>query len=218
MQAYSSDDEQLAALKNWWKQNGKSLLLGILLALAIVFGWKAYESHKRNTAIAASLKYQQVIQALNGLQGSDTDAVAQVQVKALELKNEHGNSSYGQFAALILAKLAVDQKDYAQAEEQLRWLRDQKPDPAMESLVNARLARVLAAQGRHQEALDLLDKEVDGPMQAYYQELRGDVLVSAGERDRARASYQAALTQARETGRNTFLLEVKLADLAVQGD
>jgi predicted negative regulator of RcsB-dependent stress response len=36
-----TEEEQLAAIKDWWQRNGKPLLTGGVLALAGVFGWQA---------------------------------------------------------------------------------------------------------------------------------------------------------------------------------
>lgn len=37
---HRTEEEQVAALKQWWKDNGNSLIIGVGLALAVVFGWK----------------------------------------------------------------------------------------------------------------------------------------------------------------------------------
>ena len=44
MTEFRTEEEQIAALKKWWNDNSKSLLIGVGLALAIVFGWKAYQN------------------------------------------------------------------------------------------------------------------------------------------------------------------------------
>ena len=40
-----TEEEQIEAIKQWWKKNGSSLLIGVGLALAIVFGWQAWQNH-----------------------------------------------------------------------------------------------------------------------------------------------------------------------------
>lgn len=44
----STEDEQLAELKDWWQRNGKPLVTGGLLALVIVFGWQAWHKYQGN--------------------------------------------------------------------------------------------------------------------------------------------------------------------------
>ena len=41
-----TEEEQVQAIKDWWKNNGSSLLIGIGAALAIVFGWQAWQNHQ----------------------------------------------------------------------------------------------------------------------------------------------------------------------------
>ncbi len=59
-----TEEEQVEALKNWWKENGKSLLLTIALALAVVFGWKGWQNNQRITAENAAVMYQNLVQAV----------------------------------------------------------------------------------------------------------------------------------------------------------
>ncbi len=219
MEAYRDEDEQLAALKRWWKQNGNSLLIGIGLALAIVFGWKAYEKHTRESAEAASNRYQALLQTMAALEGStDEEALAKAQVEAHGIKQDHAGSAYAHFAALVLAKLAVQQNNLTQAEEELRWVLTQKPAVDTERLAKSRLARVLAAQEKYDDAVAQLDVPATDAFYAYYQELKGDIWKQAAQLDKARDAYQAALDKARENGGAVPLLEAKLADIAVASE
>ena len=34
-----TEEEQIAQIKDWWQRNGKPLLTGGVLALAVVIGW-----------------------------------------------------------------------------------------------------------------------------------------------------------------------------------
>ncbi|WP_409365464.1 tetratricopeptide repeat protein, partial [Klebsiella pneumoniae] len=38
-----TEDEDLAQIKDWWQRNGKPLVTGGILALAVVFGWQAWQ-------------------------------------------------------------------------------------------------------------------------------------------------------------------------------
>ena len=39
-----SEEEQLDAIKRWWKSNGTSLIIGVVVAAAGVFAWKAWQN------------------------------------------------------------------------------------------------------------------------------------------------------------------------------
>ena len=45
-----TEEEQVAAIKSWWKENGKSLVLTVAGVLAGVFGWKAWKHKQDNDA------------------------------------------------------------------------------------------------------------------------------------------------------------------------
>ena len=67
---------------------------------------------------------------------------------AEQLKADYSGSTYAQFAALHLARVAVAQNDLAEAQAQLRWVlgkADKGSDTAQ--IAQLRLARVLAASG-----------------------------------------------------------------------
>jgi predicted negative regulator of RcsB-dependent stress response len=39
---YETDDEKVEAIKKWWKDNGISVATGVVIGLAVVFGWRAW--------------------------------------------------------------------------------------------------------------------------------------------------------------------------------
>jgi len=208
------EDEQLAALKSWWQKNGTSLVTGVVLALAIIFGWKAYQNHTKEAAEAASNRYQMLVQALAALDPSQEDAVAKVQLQAQELKAEHDGTTYAQYGALVLATLAVQQDNLDQAEAELRWILSQKPKADIERVATERLARVLGEQKRYDDAVALLSVPAEDAFFVYFQEIKGDILNAAGQTEAAREAYQAALDQVGLDGQGASLLQIKLADMA----
>ena len=61
-----SDEEQLELIKKWWEENGTSLVTAIVLALGVTFGYRAWVDNVRETAEAASAKYENLVQAAAG--------------------------------------------------------------------------------------------------------------------------------------------------------
>ncbi|MFO7642581.1 MAG: tetratricopeptide repeat protein, partial [Candidatus Competibacteraceae bacterium] len=43
MEQYN-DDERVDDLKKWWKDNGASIIAGIVLGLIAIFGWQYWNS------------------------------------------------------------------------------------------------------------------------------------------------------------------------------
>ena len=64
MSGYETDEEQLEALKKWWAENGKAVLVGVVLGLGAIFGWRGWISHEQGRSEAASALYEEVINAI----------------------------------------------------------------------------------------------------------------------------------------------------------
>lgn len=207
-----TEEEQIEAIKNWWKENGKQTLVAVVLVAGGWFGFQNYEASQLATAEAASSIYQSVLTLNNSEDEADKGKRAQL---LDQLKGEFGNTIYGQFAALFEAKDAVDSGDLALAAEQLRFVVENAKDEALVQLATVRLARVLLAQEKADEALALVDVNVIGTFEAEYEETKGDILLVQGNKDAARDAYSKASVAAMRIGANNPVLKMKLDDLAV---
>ena len=210
----SNDDDQLGELKDWWQRNGKPLVTGGLLALVVVFGWQAWHKYQSNQSQGASILYQQLLEAT--LTPSGQPDMAQVADLANKLKSEYGGSAYAQFGGLFVAKVAVDSGKLDDAANELKIIVDKPANATLGEVARQRLAQVLAAQNKVDEALKLLEGDADKAFLASREELKGDLLVQQGRTDDARAAYEkamAALSDEAAVGG----LQIKLDDLA-KGD
>ncbi len=214
MDSYKTEEEQIIALKRWWKDNGNSLLIGIGLALAVVFGWKAYQQNVENNKNAASVLYQQLLEVAVGSPASE-ESESSIEFIATKLKSEFNSSEYAAYAALFLAKSAVGKGDLSAAATELRWILDNFETSPLTYIVKGRLARVLDAQGSKDEALALLDVAGVGSHAAMYLEIKGDILNRAGEVDAAKAAYLEAYKAMKESGVQRPLLTLKMAELGL---
>lgn len=211
---HRTEEEQVAALKQWWNDNGNSLIIGVGLALALVFGWKMYQQNIENTKNAASVLYQQLLEV--ALEPAATEeSEASVSFIANKLKAEYENTEYATFSALFLAKNAISKKDLDGAEAELRWILTNNPESSLVPLVKGRLARVLDRQGKQQDALALLDVKAAGTYAALYLEIKGDIYHRAGETDQAKESYLEAYKAMKEAGVQRPMLTLKMADLGL---
>ncbi|QBF25280.1 tetratricopeptide repeat protein [Pseudomonas tructae] len=210
----STDDEQLVAMKDWWDRNGKPLVTGGLLALVVVFGWQAWQKYQTNQSQGASNLYQALLETTLTPSGEpDKAKVAELSGK---LKNEFGGSAYAQYASLFVAKVAVDSGKLDDAAAELKSVMDKPADVTLGEIARQRLARVLAAQQKVEDALKLLDGDADKAFLASREELKGDLLVQLGRAGDAHAAYEkakAALSDDAAIGG----LQLKLDDLA-KGD
>ncbi|MBD9426593.1 tetratricopeptide repeat protein [Pseudomonas sp. PDM15] len=209
-----TEEEQIAQMKDWWQRNGKPLLTGGALALAIVVGWQAWQQYQTNQAQGGGALYQQLLETT--LTPTGQPDAGKVTELADKLKSEYGGSAYAQYASLFVAKVAVDNAKLDDAVAELKPLVDKPADATIGELARQRLARVLAAQGKTEDGLKLLEGEADKAWQASREELKGDLLVQLGRSDEAHAAYQKAKDSLSEDAA-VGGLQMKLDDLA-KGD
>ena len=185
-------------------------MLGAVIALVLVFGWQFWQKHQINQAQSASVVYQQLLGA--ALESGEADA-AEVSRLGNLLKKDFAGTHYAQYGSLFVAKVAVESGRLDEAASELRAIVDKPADKTLDELARQRLARVLAAQDKADEAIKLLDGKVDAAFVASREELRGDLLVQLGRNDEAHAAYSKAkesLSQDAAIGG----LQMKLDDLA----
>lgn len=211
MEVYRTEEEQVEALKDWWKENGRSVIVGAILALAAVFGWRYWQDTTRSQAEAASTLYQQMLMQLDAGEGREVVETAR------RIIAEHATSPYAALASLSLAQQAVDQGDLDGAAAHLRWVMDNAKVGEVRILAQVRLARVLIAQGRADDALQQLATIGGGTYTVVVEEVRGDAHLAQGRRADALKAYQAALSAAADVPAKQQMLRMKVDDLADAG-
>lgn len=215
MVAYNSDEEQIEALKNWWSENGTSLLVTIAVVLVVVFGYQAWNGRVKDRGEQASALYEDFRAAATSRMGSlvgSNDTTARFLME--QLVEEHEDSAYASLASLEMAKLEVNKKNLDQAEKDLKWVVVHDGDGEFGILARLRLARVIAAKGEPQSALDLLNGAASGSFKSSYEEAKGDFYVLLKQDTEARQAYQAALDALAEKDSNP-MLQMKLDDIAI---
>lgn len=228
MDVYTTEEQQIEAIKNWWKTNGNSVLIGIALAIAAVLGWQTWNQTTQTNRESAAVLYGQVIEAaklaeqtrVSGNTEELEDQVATLSHLGEQLKTEYVGSEYAVFGAMMLAKEAMlaDKKD--EAATQLQWAMANTASEPTRLIANLRLARVLAAQEKYDEALKALDALQPGSQADAYEEVRGDIYVAMGDQDKARGAYKKAmeLSADRNEGQSRPILKFKYDNLLVAGN
>jgi predicted negative regulator of RcsB-dependent stress response len=207
-----TEEEQVEALKRWWKENGKSLVLTIAVSIGGVLSWNAYQDHQANQAETASVYFQQLMISSPAGQLNESQ-IAEVRYNSELLKTEFDASTYAQFGALMLARVEVQEGNLTAAAAELQWVIEQQGDAEINALATIRLAKLLGAQGQYDKALALL-VDGDDAWQLGRLEVRGDLLVAQGELDAARVAYEKASVLADTNGASNPLLGLKLDNLA----
>lgn len=210
--SHYTEEEQIAQLKDWWSRNGKPLMIGGILALALVFGWQTWQKQQMGQSHKMSTTYQQLLEAAFSPDGSNEESMLQLLQELEAVKPDH---AYTQYARLLLARAAVQQDRLADAAAFLRAVVDKPANDTLGELSRQRLARVLAASDQPEEALALLQGNAPSAFRAARAELRGDLLVQLGRTDDARAAYLSAREQ-QDQGAASGLLQMKLDDLTAK--
>ena len=196
MADHLSEEEQIEAVKRWWAANGMQTIFAVVLVIGGYFGWQYWEQEQAIQTDQASDAYLQMIEIVSGTNPGELlgeDQQAEVNTAADQLKENHSNSAYAQFAAMLKAKLAVDNQDLDTAASELQWALDNSPAPATERLVRLRLARVEAARGNIDSALQMVQGIDAAEMKSAYEEAKGDFYLLQDNGAAAFTAYESAL-------------------------
>ncbi len=207
MELYNSEEEQVEALKAWWDKNGTSVIIAIVVVLLGVFGWQTWQKNQRSQAESASIALQKVMDSLQ----TSPDAALEA---GRELTAQNPPAVYSTMASLAMARAAVEKNDLDGAAAYLQAALKDANQPELQQLARLNLSRVLLAQGKPDEALRELLSGQAGSMQAAYDELRGDIMLTQGKIADARSAYINALTGFRDSAEKKELVQLKLDDLA----
>jgi len=192
-----TEEEQIEALKRWWDENGKQVVLAIVLTVGGYFGWQAWTDHLEDQTAAASLVYQEMLDNMDDAVAGDTlaaDKQAEISQLADILKQDYSNTQYAFYAALIKAKLAVESTDLSAASVELQWAMDNADETVSENIARLRLARVEAAAGNLDTALQLVQGVDAGELKSAFDEAKGDFYQQQGNAGAAYTAYEAAMT------------------------
>jgi predicted negative regulator of RcsB-dependent stress response len=213
-----TEEEQIEAVKAWWKRNGTSLLVGIGLAVALVLGWNAWENYQVEQRMAAAARFQELSAALSTPSEEEDRQSASVTYVADQLRSEHGDSVYAVLGSLLEAGYLVEANDAAAATKSLQWALEHAGEAPLPLIIRERLARAQFTAGESEEALSTLEAAGDpGPFMPVYKELEGDIQKAQGDIEAARAAYKAA-SESTPAGSANPILQYKMADLAISGD
>jgi predicted negative regulator of RcsB-dependent stress response len=215
------EQEQISALKTWWKMYG-NLVTALLLAVAVaVVGWQGWNGYRRTQAAEAAEIY---VTVQKGVMERDAKRVREAAGTLIE---KYPGTLYAAMAALSSARMQFESGDLKTARAQLQWVAEKARDRDMQDLGRLRLAHVLVDEKAFDEALKLLDGESSPAFAARFAELKADILLAQGKREEAKSAYRIALEKQEameksagsQAGRETQyrdLLRLKLDSLGEQ--
>ena len=218
----AAEEETVESLKQWWEENGKQLIILVVVGFAAFTGWLVWTTSQNASMDSASDMYEEILAlAISDAGQPGTLLISQDSERIVELgaqlRSEHGGSTYAKLGSLFAAQQSVRNDDLDAAETSLQWIIDNEQggllSEANEGLVlttNLRLGRIILAKGDAERALALVNNLDPKTFEAGYSELRGDIYLAMGREVDARDAYIAA----QQAGSSSDALRMKLDDLS----
>ncbi|MGH1537471.1 MAG: YfgM family protein [Gammaproteobacteria bacterium] len=205
MADYETEEQQVEALKEWWKQNGIAVIGGAVLGISALVGWRGWNWHLEKQAAEASDIFAIVQEAVN------TNDTSVLQEKTNTLRESYASTPYAPLAVLHQAKNQIDKGENAAAEDSLRWVLSNSKQDTVQNVARIRLARLLLAENKIDEAQVMINNGMSDAYKSLVNEIRGDIFVAKGEIEQAKEAYDQAMQFA--SGGGVEYLQLKRNDL-----
>lgn len=180
------EQEQLDALKSFWKQYGNLITWLLVLLLGAYAGWNGWNYYQRDHATKAGALYDELERSAAS---GDAERAARV---FDDLKSRYGRTAFAAQGGLLAAKVQADKDRLDAAVESLSWVAAQSGDAALQSVARLRLAGLLLEQGKFDAALQHLAAPPAPGFEGLFADRRGDVLMAQDKKAEAKAAYEAA--------------------------
>ncbi len=204
MSVYKTEEEQIDDLKRWVKSYGPSIVMGIVLAIALLYGWRFWHSYQHNRAVKASILYQQAVDAY---QTKRTDLLTK-SVKTLQKK--YPKSPYASYAVFLQVKVAADQQAYSDAETGLDWIIHYSHDNNIKAIAELRLGSIQTADHQEELAIKTLESIKNPAFKGLAHIKIADAYLALGDAENAKINYEAASKLLPDAGNTMPTLAVKL--------
>jgi predicted negative regulator of RcsB-dependent stress response len=209
MDIYASDDEKGEEIKQWWRDNGRAVIIGIVFGAALLFSGRYWLNYQTTLAEQASTTYQQLVTSLTEDNKVEADEKTQL------LLSDFSSTPYAVFAAFDMAKKAVELNDNETAKTYLQWVIDHAELSGHKALAQLRLSELLLLESKFDLALALVAQPTSVSFTSLFSELQGDILVAQGKDSEARSAYQTAMMTLAQGQPRQSIIQLKLDDVAI---
>jgi predicted negative regulator of RcsB-dependent stress response len=184
MIGYETEEQQVQAIKQFWKDNGLAIIAGALIGLGLLWGWRYYNDSQISAKENASAAYQASVENLVTSESNE---------KLVAFVNEQKDTGYAPLGAMILAQDAVKKEDYESAKTHL--ISATQGDKVIADVARLRLANLHLQLGENEEAIGVLDAVTSPSFDNQVEELKGDALMAQGDFEGAKNAYTIAMAQ-----------------------
>jgi len=188
---YRTEEEQIDAVKQWWGENGRAVILAVVIGLGGSYGWGFWQDSNQEQGEQAAREYWQFIEFLE--QDFISIETSKPEIKGDKIKSNFPDSNYSKFAAMHLARVYVEAEMFDNAKRELEWvIKTSNTNDAVFQLAEIRLARILAAMGDSSQAIEILSSNQETSFKILRATALGDIMWSLGEKDAALKEYRVA--------------------------
>jgi predicted negative regulator of RcsB-dependent stress response len=202
-----TEQEELEALQKWWKENGRAVVVGLILGLGGVYGWITWQGHVEATAERVSIVYESMVDM------AAADDHQEALLRAEQIIKENPDSEYAALSGLLGAKSALAAGRGEDARRLLGWVIENANRAEIRDLARIRNAQLLVEEQQPDAGLELLAQVNTPAFAPAVEELRGDILVGNQDSEAAAAAYQSALASDAITSGMRARVMMKLDDL-----
>ena len=202
---YSSEEEQIEAIKKWWQENGAAVVIGVVVGFGALFGWQGWQKYQISQAESASAIYSNIMQSL---EAGNPGNLESIETSVDDLQQDYAGTPYAALGSLAGAKAAVERSDMEGAKSRLQWVMDNAGQAELVNIARLRLARIHIVAQEWDAATKLLNQSYPGSFTASVDELLGDLHAAQGNIAEAREAYNRALS-AEVPPSNRDLIQIK---------
>lgn len=161
MKIYQTEEEQVTAIKGWWKQNGTAAITGITIGIALIIGWNYWQNNLQTNAYQASSLYEQLLKSANQENTLEKDAKENTSEKdAKDTKENTSKKDAKDTKENISEKDVKDTKKSTAAETIAQQIITQHSSLAYATYAALLLAKTKVQQGDLKAAQIILEKQV----------------------------------------------------------
>ena len=206
MEIQRTEEETVDQLKQWLRENGMAIVLGVVVGLSSIVGVRYWFNYQKTQAEEASIIYDRMANLLSAEQHVD------VIQQGKDLIENYSGTSYAILGAFAMAKSSLATGNAEAARDQLAWALKEADDEAMQHIARIRLARLFFDAKDYTAAQTLITDIKPGAFGSLYDELRGDIFTMTDKPEQAREAYRLALVSAKDSSRREFV-QMKLDNL-----
>ncbi|MBU1188481.1 MAG: tetratricopeptide repeat protein [Gammaproteobacteria bacterium] len=193
------DMEQAERVKQWLRDNGSGIVIGLLLAFGGIFGFRYWQQYQMEQNLGAATQYnilQQQLPALDSAAEPAETASVAVEQAASKLKQDYADNLYAALASLQLADQHINDGALQAAVAELDFVIQGSEAGYLGNIAKLRKARVLIALEQPDAALQLLDTVVDPQhYAALIARTRGEAYLAKGDNEQALAAFETVETE-----------------------